>query len=186
MPPLPRALFLKYTNEFGLSEYDALNLTDNKDIALFYEEIIEHTMNYKGAANWVMGDVKSFLNNRGLEISAFPIKAKNIAALIGIIDDSKISSSAASQKVFPAMLESPEKDPLKIAEDLNVLQDSNEDALLTFIDDVIKQHPDEVARYRGGEKQLVGFFMGQLMRVSKGQADPKVANGLMRKRLEEQ
>ena len=84
------------------------------------------------------------------------------------------------------MLEAPEKDPLAIAEELNVLQDSNEDAILTFIDEVIKQHPDEVARYRGGEKQLVGFFMGQLMRASKGQADPKVANGLMRKRLEEQ
>jgi len=186
MPPLPRELFLKYTNEFGLSEYDALNLTDNKDIALFYEDIIEHTKNYKGAANWVMGDIKSFLNNRGLEISEFPIPAKNIAALIQIIDDSKISSTVASQKVFPAMLETPEKDPLKIAEELNVLQDSNEDAILTFIDDVIKQHPDEAARYKGGEKQLVGFFMGQLMRASKGQADPKVANGLMRKRLEEQ
>ncbi|PWL29496.1 MAG: Asp-tRNA(Asn)/Glu-tRNA(Gln) amidotransferase GatCAB subunit B [Fluviicola sp. XM-24bin1] len=185
MPPLPRELFLKYTNEFGLSEYDASNLTDNKDIALFYEEIIEHTKNYKGAANWVMGDIKSFLNNRGLEIAEFPISAKNIAALIQIIDDGKISSSVASQKVFPAMLEAPEKDPLKIAEELNVIQDSNEDAILTFIDDVIKQHPEEAARYKDGEKQLVGFFMGQLMRASKGQADPKVANGLMRKRLEE-
>lgn len=185
MPPLPRELYLKYINEFGLSDYDAANLTDNKDIALFYEEIIEHTKNYKGAANWVMGGIKSYLNNRGLEISEFPIPAKNIASLIQIIDDSKISSSAASQKVFPAMLEAPEKDPLKIAEALNVLQDSNEDAILTFIDEVIKQHPDEVARYKDGEKQLVGFFMGQLMRASKGQADPKVANGLMRKRLEE-
>ncbi len=185
MPPLPRELFLKYTNEFGLSDYDASNLTDNKDIALFYEEIIEHTKNYKGAANWVMGDIKSFLNNRGLEISEFPIPAKNIAALIQIIDDSKISSSVASQKVFPAMLETPEKDPLKIAEELNVIQDSSEDGILTFIDEVIKQHPEEAARYKGGEKQLVGFFMGQLMRASKGQADPKVANGLMRKRLEE-
>lgn len=185
MPPLPRELYLKYTGEFGLSDYDAANLTDNKDIALFYEEIIDHTNNYKGAANWVMGGVKSYLNNRGLEISEFPIPAKNIASLIEIIDDSKISSSAASQKVFPAMLEAPEKDPLKIAEELNVLQDSNEDAILTFIDEVIKQHPDEVARYKDGEKQLVGFFMGQLMRASKGQADPKVANGLMRKRLEE-
>ncbi|MCR9173285.1 MAG: Asp-tRNA(Asn)/Glu-tRNA(Gln) amidotransferase subunit GatB [bacterium] len=185
MPPLPRELFLKYTKEFGLSDYDASNLTDNKEIALFYEEIIAHTKNYKGAANWVMGDIKSFLNNRGLEISEFPIPAKNIAALIQIIDDSKISSSTASQKVFPAMLETHDKEPLKIAEELNVLQDSNEDAILTFIDDVIKQHPDEVSRYKDGEKQLVGFFMGQLMRASKGQADPKVANALMRKRLEE-
>lgn len=185
MPPLPRELYLKYINEFGLSEYDASNLTDNKDIALYYEEIVANTNNYKGAANWVMGDVKSFLNQHGLEISGFPISPKNIAALIQIIDEGKISSSVASQKVFPAMLETPDKAPLKIAEELNVIQDSSEDSILTFIDEVIKQHPDEVNRYKGGEKQLVGFFMGQLMRISKGKADPKAANQLMRKRLEE-
>ncbi len=185
MPPLPRELFLKYRNEFGLSEYDAANLTDSKDIALFYEEVIAHTNNYKGAANWVMGDVKSFLNNRGLEIHAFPIAPKNIAALIQIIDDGKISSSVASQKVFPAMLETPDMAPLEIAENLNVLQDSSEDSILTFIDEVIKQHPEEVARYKNGEKQLVGFFMGQLMKASKGKADPKAANQMMRKSLEE-
>lgn len=186
MPPLPRNLFLKYRNDFGLSEYDAYNLTDSKDIALFYEEIVSYTTNYKGAANWVMGDVKSFLNNRGLEISDFPISAENIAALIKIIDDGKISSSVASQKVFPAMLEASDKSPLQIAEELNVLQDSSEDSILTFIDDVIKQHPAEVERYKNGEKQLVGFFMGQLMKASKGKADPKAANKLMRNRLEEQ
>lgn len=185
MPPLPRALYLKYLNAFGLSDYDAANLTDNKEIALFYEDIIAHTNNYKGAANWVMGGVKSFLNQQGLDISEFPVSAANIAALIRIIDEGKISSSVASQKVFPAMLESPEKAPLEIAEALNLLQDSSEDSILTFIDTVIKQHPDEVNRYKSGEKQLVGFFMGQLMKISKGKADPKAANQLMRKRLEE-
>jgi aspartyl-tRNA(Asn)/glutamyl-tRNA(Gln) amidotransferase subunit B len=186
MPPLPRALFLKYTGEFGLSDYDASNLTDNKEIALFYEDIISHTKNYKAAANWVMGDIKSYLNQNGLEIGDFPITAKGVAALIQIIEEGKISSSTASQKVFPAMIASPDKSPLEIAEDLNVLQDSSEDSILTFIDAVIEQHPDEVNRYKQGEKQLVGFFMGQLMRLSKGKADPKAANQLMRKRLEEQ
>lgn len=185
MPPLPRALFLKYTSEFGLSDYDALNLTDNKDIALYYEQIIEHTKNFKAAANWVMGDIKSFLNNRGLEITEFPVKARAIAELITIIEDGKISSSSASQKVFPVLLENPEKSPLQIAEELNIIQDSNEDAILAFVNEVIKQHPDEVTRYKNGEKQLVGFFMGQLMRISKGKADPKAANQLMRQRLEE-
>lgn len=183
MPPLPRALFLKYTGEFGLSEYDAMNLTDNKDIALYYEQVIAHTNNFKGAANWIMGDVKSFLNQRGLEITEFPIPADKIASLVALVDAGKISSSIASQKVFPAMLEHPEKAPLAIAEELNVIQDSNEDAILTIIDTVIKQHPDEAARFKNGEQQLIGFFMGQLMRASQGKADPKVANPLMRKRL---
>ena len=185
MPPLPRALFVKYTQEFGLSDYDAMNLTDNKDIALFYEQIIEHTKNFKAAANWVMGDIKSFLNNRGLEITEFPVNPKLIAELITIIEEGKISSSAASQKVFPVMLENSDKSPLTIAEELNIIQDSNEDAILEFVNEVIRQHPDEVTRYKSGEKQLVGFFMGQLMRISKGKADPKAANQLMRQRLEE-
>lgn len=184
MPPLPRSLFLKYTKELGLNAYDATNLTDIKEIALYYEDVIAHTKNFKGAANWVMGDVKSYLNNKGLEIADFPISAKTIAALIELIDSGKVSTSIASQKIFPELINSPDADPLRIAEQLNVIQDSNEDAILTFIEDVIKQHPDEVERYRNGEKQLVGFFMGQLMKASKGKADPKAANQLMRQTLD--
>lgn len=184
MPALPRELFLKYSKEFGLSEYDAFLLTDNKGIALFYEELITHTKNYKSAANWVMGDVKSYLNEFGVEIDEFPIKAERIAELIKLIDDGKISHSVASQKIFPEMLKQLDKSPLSLAESMNMIQDSNEDALLGFINEVIKQHPSEIERYRNGEKQLVGFLMGQMMKISKGKADPKAANELMRKTLD--
>jgi aspartyl-tRNA(Asn)/glutamyl-tRNA(Gln) amidotransferase subunit B len=186
MPALPRELFKKYTKELGLSDYDAYNLTDSKDIALFYESLISLTSNFKAAANWIMGDIKSYLNQNGLEIHDFPISPEKIIELINIIDEGKISSSVASQKIFPAMLDEPATSPLALAEKMNVIQDSNEDSILTFIEEVIKQHPDEVARYKSGEKQLVGFFMGQLMRASKGKADPKAANKLMRETLEKQ
>lgn len=186
MPALPRELFKKYVSEYGLSEYDAYNLTDTKDIALFYEEIVANNKNFKGAANWVMGEIKSFLNNKGLEISEFPIQANSIAELIQIIDEGKVSNSVASQKIFPALIEQPKKSPLALAEELNLIQESSADSILTFIEEVIKQHPSEVERYKNGEKQLVGFFMGQLMRISKGKADPKVANQLMRETLDKQ
>ncbi|MDX2362735.1 MAG: Asp-tRNA(Asn)/Glu-tRNA(Gln) amidotransferase subunit GatB [Crocinitomicaceae bacterium] len=185
MPPLPRELFLKYTNEFGLSAYDAYNLTDNKEIALFYNEVISHTKNYKSAANWMMGDVKSYLNQNGLEMPDFPLSTKSIADLVKLIDDGKVSSTIASQKIFPAMLENPTSTPLQLAESMNLIQDSNEDSILTYIEDVIKQHPEEIERYKNGEKQLTGFLMGQLMRISKGKADPKAANQLMRQTLDE-
>ncbi len=184
MPSLPRDLFLKYTNELNLSEYDAGNLTENRDIALFYEELIKETSNYKSASNWVMGDVKSYLNKNGLEITDFPISAKTLAALIGIIEDGKVNNTIASQKIFPVLLENPSKDPLQIAEELNLIQESDAGSILTFIHEVIEQHPDEVSRYRGGEKQLIGFFMGQLMKASKGKADPKAANQLIRETLD--
>ncbi|MFN6013900.1 MAG: Asp-tRNA(Asn)/Glu-tRNA(Gln) amidotransferase subunit GatB [Flavobacteriales bacterium] len=184
MPALPRELFLKYTRELGLSDYDAYNLTDNKGIALYYEAIIKHTGNYKAAANWMMGDVKSYLNEFGVEIDHFPLNPDSIAALIKLIDEGKVSTSIASQKIFPEMLSQKDKTPLQLAEEMNLIQDSNEDAIIGFIHEVIAQHPAEVERYRNGEKQLVGFFMGQLMKVSKGKADPKTANALMRQTLE--
>lgn len=184
MPALPRELFLKYTKELGLSEYDAFILTDNKGIALFYEEVIALTKNFKAAANWIMGDVKSYLNEFGVEIEEFPITAKRIASLIELIDAGKISNSIASQKIFPEMLKQLDKSALELAEEMNLIQDSSEDAILGFIHEVIRLNPAEVERYRNGEKQLVGFFMGQLMKVSKGKADPKAANALMRQTLE--
>ncbi len=184
MPPLPRELYLKYTKELGLSSYDAYNLTDIKEIALYYEEIIAHCKNYKAAANWVMGDVKSYLNHNGLEIEEFPLSPKTIAQLIAIIDEGKISSSTASQKIFPALLEQPGAAPLALAESMNLIQESDEDSILTYIEEVIRQHPNEAERYKNGEKQLAGFFMGQLMRASGGKADPKAANALMRETLD--
>ena len=184
MPPLPRELYLKYTNELGLSPYDAYNLTDSKEIALYYEEVIKQTKNYKAAANWMMGDVKSYLNQNGLEIESFPIPPKTIADLIQIIDAGKVSSSVASQKIFPELLKEPSSSPLELAESMNLIQESDEDSILTYIEDVIRQHPNEVERYKGGEKQLVGFFMGQLMKASRGKADPKAANQLMRQTLD--
>ena len=184
MPTLPRALFEKYTKEFGLSEYDAYNLTDNKGIALYYEELIRHTENYKAAANWIMGDIKSYLNEFGKEIDEFPLNAERIASLIKLIDEGKISSSIASQKIFPEMLKS-EESVLLIAERLNLIQDSSEDTLKNFILKVFEENKAEVERYKEGEKQLTGFFMGKLMQISNGKADPKIANSLLRQMLEQ-
>ncbi|MCH2225625.1 MAG: Asp-tRNA(Asn)/Glu-tRNA(Gln) amidotransferase subunit GatB [Crocinitomicaceae bacterium] len=183
MPELPRDLYIKYTTEFGLSSYDAYNLTDTKEIALYYQRVIQDTKNYKAAANWIMGDVKSFLNNQGLEITDFPIEPSTIASLIKIIDEGKISSTTASQKIFPELLKGENNNPLEIAESMNLIQDSNDDTIQAFIQEVIDNNPTEIERYKNGEKQLVGFFMGQLMRTSKGKADPKVAKKLMSETL---
>jgi aspartyl-tRNA(Asn)/glutamyl-tRNA(Gln) amidotransferase subunit B len=185
MPALPRELFQKYTSQFGLTEYDASNLTDNKAIALFYESLLVYTKNYKAAANWVMGDVKSYLNENGVDISAFPIEVARLGELIELIESGKVSYSIASQRIFPEMLLTNELSPLEIAEKFNLVQDSDEGAILAFIQQVINENPSEVERYKNGEKQLTGFFMGQLMKVSKGKADPKSANSLLRSKLEE-
>ncbi|MEY4486365.1 MAG: hypothetical protein RL440_896 [Bacteroidota bacterium] len=183
LPPITVSSDQRYTKTYGLSDYDAYNITDQKGLALYYEALISATKNYKAAANWLMGEIKSYLNEQGVDISAFPIEAQRIAALIELIDQGKISNSIAAQRLFPALFESTET-PLEIAERLNLIQSSDSTVIEGFIDTVIAQNPDEVSRYRSGEKQLIGFFMGQLMKVSGGKADPKAANGLLRQKLE--
>jgi len=183
MPPLPRALFLKYTQELQLSAYDAYNLTDNKAIAMFFEDVIEHTKEYKSAANWVMGEVKSFLNEKGVEIHDFPISPARLAGLITLIQQGKVSNSIAAQRIFPEMLNG-EETAEAIAQKLDLIQSSDDGVLNEYIAKVMELNPTEVARYRAGEKQLIGFFMGQLMKVSGGKADPKVSNQMLRKNLD--
>lgn len=185
MPALPRELFHKYTSSFGLSEYDAGILTDTKAIALYFEEVIATTQNYKAAANWVMGDVKSYLNQNGLEMEQFPIPAAQIGALINLIDSGKVSHSAASQKLFPALIAQPEANVLTLAESLNLIMESDEDSLKSLILNVLKQHPDEATRFKNGEGQLTGFFMGQIMKASGGKADPRATNTLLRQLIQE-
>jgi aspartyl-tRNA(Asn)/glutamyl-tRNA(Gln) amidotransferase subunit B len=152
---------------------------------MYFEELIQYTKNYKAAANWIMGEIKSYLNEWGVEISSFPIKPLQIAKLIHIIEEGKISNSAATQKVFPELLKKPNEEPISIAEELNVIQESDEHSMVVYIQSVISNNPSEVERYKNGEKQLIGFFMGQLMKVSNGKADPKSGNALLRKILEE-
>lgn len=183
MPSLPAELYERFTQKFGLSEYDANVLTDTKEIALYFDEVCRHTNNYKAASNWVTSAVKSFLNERALHINDFTISAARLADLITLIDSGKISHTAASQKVFPAMLDS-DKTPLQIAEGLNILQDGNTDTLLPLIAEIVAKYPQKVAEYQAGKKGLLGMFMGELMKATKGKADPKAANKLMEEALD--
>lgn len=185
MPALPNALFERYTKSYGLSDYDAYNITDQKGLALYYEGLIAQTKNYKAAANWLMGEIKSYLNEQGIDITSFPLAPGRIAALIDLIDAGKISNSIAAQRVFPELFKS-EQSPLEIAEALNLIQSSDSTVIEGFIAEVINSNPNEVERYKNGEKQLIGFFMGQLMKVSGGKADPKASNALLRQKLEAQ
>lgn len=183
LPPLPKELFAKY-RDLGLSEYDASLLTDSKEIALFYEAVIEHTQNFKAAANWIMGSIKSFLNERALSIHEFPLKAEQIAELIQLVDDSKISNTVANGDLFKALIESPEEKPSALAEKLNLIQESDTDELQSWVDAAIAKYPDKVAEYKAGKKGLTGLFMGEVMKLSRGKADPKLASKLVQETLE--
>lgn len=185
LPALPNELIEKFTTTFSLSEYDAAVITEDKYFALYFDELTTYTKNYKAAANWMMGSVKSYLNENAFSIKDFKISAKHIAELIEMIDSGVISNSIASQKIFPVMLEKPDQSPNQIAKANNWIQESDTDALETFIDEALSKFPDKVEAYKQGNKNLLGLFMGQVMKASKGKADPKLTNQLIRKKLEE-
>lgn len=184
LPSLPEELFLKYTKEFGLSEYDARNLTDTKGIALYFEAILKTTAEYKMAANLVMGPIKSFLNEKAIEIDRFELEPYRIEELINLIKSGKISSSKASQDLFPLMLKHQELSPLQLADEHQLIQESDTDAILGFVKQAIAKYPEKALAYKEGKKNLLGLFMGEVMKLSKGKADPKSTNKLVREELE--
>ena len=183
LPPLPNDLFEKFTKKFNLSEYDAKILTDEKGIALYYNKICSYTDNYKVAANLVNGSVKSYLNENAININEFNISPKQLASLITIIDEGKISNTLATSKIFPEMLKTDDL-AIKIAEKNNWIQQSNSDTINTYIEQAIAKYPDKVDEYKGGKKGLLGLFIGEVMKLSKGQADPKITNQLLKTKLE--
>ncbi len=183
LPPLPKELFQKFTKDFGLSEYDANILVEEKGIALYFNTLCVFTKNYKAAANFVMGSVKSYLNETVTDIADFSISAKKLAGLIALVENGKVSNTVATSKVFPAMIKSQES-AKEIATKNNWIQESDSGALSEFIAQAIVKYPEKVAEYKNGKKGLIGLFMGEVMKLSKGKADPKLCNQMLRELLD--
>lgn len=185
MPALPRELATKFIREYQLPEYDALVLTDSKDLAIYFESVCGYSKNFKAVSNWIMGPVKSYLNECDLTADEFPVPPKTLAVLIELIDSGKVSHTVASHHLFPELLKNPGKSPMEVAQHLNLIQDSNQDSILPIVEDVIKEFPLKVEEYKKGKKGIVSMFMGEVMKRSKGKADPKVASELITKKLAE-
>lgn len=184
MPSLPREMHKKFVEEFGLPDYDAGFLTESKEIALWFEELCCKTDNYKSASNWMMGPIKSYLNEHGNSIDDLPIHSGSLAELIALIDEGKVSFSIASQNIYPEMLKSSSESPLAIAQRLNLIQESDESSLIPIVEAVLAENSSKVAEYKSGKKGLMGMFMGQVMKKSQGKADPKVATKLLTQLLQ--
>lgn len=182
LPALPEELIRKYTGEFGLPEYDARVICDDKSTADYYESLIAVTSQFKAAANWMLGPVKSWLNENSADIAQFPVTPSALAALISLTDAGKVSFSIASSKILPEMIQAP-ADPLEIATRLNLLQDNNADNISPIIEEVLAKYPDKVAAFKNGKKGLMSLFVGEVMKLSKGKADPRLTNELLAEKL---
>ena len=187
LPELPTEQRDRFIQEYGLPRYDADVLTTEKEIAHYFEETCRELQTksqdgHKAASNWIMGDVLGVLNEKGISISEFPVSPKRLAGMIKLIHDGTISSKIAKE-VFEEMLISP-LEPQIIVERKGLLQVSDEGEIEKAITQVLTENPEQVQKYIAGKDTVFAFFVGQTMRLTKGKANPKTVNEILKRKLE--
>lgn len=183
LPALPQDLQNELENKYGLSAYDAEQLTLEKDTVDFFLQTVEATNQYKAIANWLTGPLRQLANEQQVDISGLKVSPLQIAGIIALIDEGKVNFSIASSKILPALIGNPEATALDIATKENLLQTSDTGELEAWIDEALAAMPDKVKEYQKGKKGLIGLFVGQVKKISKGKADPKITTELLEKKL---
>ena len=181
LPELPTEKKIRFINDFGLSEYDAENLTAQKDIADYFESMIAKGADVKLSANWVMGDLSASLNKNQIEIQDSPISAIELYELITKISDNTISGKIAKD-VFKSMWEG-KGSVEEIIENQGLKQMTDIDALEGIIDEVVNNNTLQVQQFKDGNSKLLGFFVGQVMKATNGKANPKQVNKILNDKL---
>jgi len=182
LPELPIDRAKRFTSEYGLPEYDALVLTADKALSEFYEKTAVNCKNPKAASNWIMGDFLKRFNDSGLELENIKIKPESLGELIVLIDRGELSGKMA-KSVFDQMWDSGDK-PENIVKEKGLSQISDPDEVEKIVDKVIHNSPGQVEQYKSGKDKLFGFFVGQVMKESKGQANPDMVTKILKEKLE--
>ena len=182
MPELPEERFQRFVKDYSLDEYSARVLTDNKELGDFFEDALKHyNKEPKLVANWLLNDLLGNLSEVGKDIEDSPVSPKGLAELVRLIKEGTLSSKLAKE-VLKEMVTTG-KDPNEVVEEKGLKQVSDEGQIRAFIEEVLKENPKEVERYRSGEEKVFGFLVGQVMKKAKGKANPQVVNKLLREIL---
>jgi len=181
LPELPDQRRERYVREYGLPEYDASVITASKELADYFEDCLKEYPGAKTLSNWVMGDLSRLLNAGGMEIGSCPVKPSQLAGMLKLIDSGTISGKIA-KTVFEEMFKSG-KDPDKIVKEKGLVQISDESAVAAIVDQVLAANPKVVEDFRAGKDKALGFLVGQVMKQTRGKANPEMVNKLLRERL---
>jgi aspartyl-tRNA(Asn)/glutamyl-tRNA(Gln) amidotransferase subunit B len=187
LPELPRKKEIRFRSNLSLSQYDAAVLTSDREIAHYFESALQTHSNAKGIANWIINDILRIVkiqNGDDASISECSISAKHIAQLVKLIDD-KVISSKTAKNVFEEMLKDSQKNPLQIVEEKGWRVEKDEGVLTNAIAQVLAEFPNEVQKFKAGKTQLLGFLMGQVMKLTAGKVDAKEATALLKKTIEQ-
>ena len=181
MPELPDEIKSRMVTEYGLSSYDANVLTEEKEVAAFYE-LASAGRDRKITANWMSVELFGALNKAGIDLAQSPVSPEQLGGLVDLISDGSISGKIAKE-VFADMFETG-KDAKQVVDEKGLKQVSDEGAIISIIDEVLASNQDKVDEYRSGKDKLFGFFVGQVMKASKGQANPGMLNQILKQKLD--
>ena len=182
MPELPPAKRARFVEQYGIREYDAQVLTLTREMSEYFEKAAEVSGDARTAANWVMGDLAGALKSEGKEITESPVTAEKLGELVALIKKGEISGKLAKE-IFPKMWSTGDG-AAAIMDREGLRQISDTSALDTIIDDVLAKNPAQVEQYKGGKTTVIGFLVGQVMKASRGQANPQMVNELLKKKLD--
>ena len=180
MPELPEERKARYTNDFGLNEHDINVLIANKELGDFFEETMKYSKNAKGVCNWLLGEVQGWLNKHEQTIVNTELKPEALAKLVAMIDTNEISSKQAKELIDDIMTG---KDPVESAKEKGLQQVTNTDELANMIKEVLDENAQAIEDFKAGKGRAVGFLVGQVMKKSKGQANPGLVNQILQEEL---
>ena len=182
LPSLPNELKAAWKVAFGLSAYDTEQLCEHKGEADFFIKLTQQTKHYKAAANWMIGPIRAYLNETQLGYSDIEGSLPYLVELFNLVEAGQLNFSVASNKVFKAIMEQPQS-PSKYAKANNLIQTQSSESIANWIEEVLSANPEKVAEYKKGKKGLIGLFMGEVKKKSKGTADPKKTTQLLEQKL---
>ncbi|PIB35812.1 glutaminyl-tRNA synthase (glutamine-hydrolyzing) subunit B [Reichenbachiella sp. 5M10] len=183
MPKLPAEIAQELQDQYKLSEYDAEIIAESESRADYFFHTAKLCKHYKKIANWIIGPITNHLSANGQDMTNLTITAERLHELIELVESGKLNYTTASTKVFESMIAQPEKSANEVAKELALFQDNNESELQKVVDEVLKNMPDKVQAFKKGKKGLLGLFMGEVMKRSKGKANPQIATKLINESL---
>ena len=184
MPLLPEEYRKKLLNDLHVNEYNTNVLIENKQFLDLFEKLSEGTQDFNNIANWILGPIKGYLNEYKLSLDIIFSKTEEVKQLIKLVEEKKISHTSATQTLLPIILEKENVDPLKLAQELNLIQNDDENFIAPLVEEVVAMYPDKVEKYKNGKKGLLGFFVGEVIKKISN-ADPSIVNSLVKKMLDE-
>ncbi|WP_405383360.1 Asp-tRNA(Asn)/Glu-tRNA(Gln) amidotransferase subunit GatB [Phascolarctobacterium sp.] len=182
LPELPAQRQERLMKEHGLPEYDASQIVSSKAMAEYFDAAVKTAKDSKGVSNWLLGDVSAYMNNEGITISEFKVAPEHLAELVNLIKDGVLSSKLA-KKVFAEMIKTDEA-PKALVKKLGLEQVSDEGAILKLVEETLAENPQSVADYKAGKDKAIGFLVGQIMKKSRGKANPGMVTKMLKEKMQ--